>query len=310
MKLPRETSLNLGYDYSQVDRTVRREAEDTKEHDISVRLRKCAFDWVTTRVKYQHIFRSSAFGIEASEFAANDPASIELFERRFDVADKDRDVAGISFDLTPTESLDLGLEYTYTRDDYDTTVLGLQKESRHEVYLDLSYKLPLSAILGASAGYERVVSDQRERQFSPGNDTNPDSASTATAFNWTESLRSDNWSYGLSARIPVVKNKLDLAASWNHQRSDGEGLFTSTGSALLDIGASDDYTKNTLELKATYHVAKQLELTLGYLHEKLDYSDDRWNQYKYVTGNSFLTGAYTDTDYDINVGYITTKYSF
>ncbi len=83
-------------------------------------------------------------------------------------------MAGIGFDLAPTEQLDLGLEYTYTRDDYDDTDIGLQKETRHEACLDLSYTLPRGVILGASAGYERVVSDQRERQYSPGNNTNPD----------------------------------------------------------------------------------------------------------------------------------------
>jgi len=57
-------------------------------------------------------------------------------------------------------------------------------------------------------------------------------------------------------------------------------------------------------------VAKQLEVTLGYLHEKLDYSDDQWSNYDYVTGTTFLTGAYSDVDYAINLGYLQMKYSF
>ncbi len=310
MGLPWETRLNLGYDYSKVDRTVREDAENTEDHGVSVRLRNAAFDLLTTRVKYQHVFRSSEFGLDASDFAAGDAASIELYERRFDVADKDRDVAGIGFDLSPTDRLDLGLEYTFTRDDYDTTALGLQKESRHEIYLDLSYRLPRDVVLGLSSGYERLESDQRERQYSPGNSTNPSSADTATAFNWYESLESDVWSWGLSAKVPVVKDKLDLAATWNYQESDGEGLFFSTGKALVDLDASGDYTKDTLEIKATYHVAKQLEVTLGYLHERLDYSDDQWNQYKYSSTNAFLSGAYADEEYDLNVGYLKMKFTF
>lgn len=310
VKLPWATTLNLGYDYSKVDRTVREDAEDTQDHLFSVRVRNAASDLLTTRVKYQHLSRSSAFGLEAAEFAPGDGTAIELYERRFDVADKKRDVAGIGFDLAPTDSLDLGLDFTYTADDYESTALGLQKETRQEVSLDLSYRLPRGATLGASAGYERVVSDQRERTYSPGNDTNPDSPDTRTAFNWSESLRSDNWSYGLSVRIPVVKDRLDFAATWNRQQSDGEGLFSSTGATLEDIGASGDYTKDTVEVKATYHVAKQFEVILGYLHETLDFSDEQLNNYTYATGPSFLSGAYADMDYDIMVGYIKTKFSF
>lgn len=310
MLLPWQTNLNVGYDFSKVDREERADAESTKDHDLSIRLRNSASDLLTTRVKYQHVFRSTESSIVASDFAASDPASIELFERRYDVADKDRDLAGIAFDLTPTDTLDLGLEYTYTQDDYDSTEIGLQKESRQEVYLDVAYKLAKSVTLGASAGYERVISDQRERQYTSGTNSNPASASTTSVFNWTESLKSNNWSYGLSAKVPVVKGKLDLAASWNYQKSDGEGIFSSTGKPLEDIDASDDYTKDTLEVKAIYHVAKQLEVTLGYLHEKLDYSDDQRSDYDYVTGTTFLTGAYSDVDYDINLGYLQMKYKF
>jgi len=221
MKLPWQTTLNVGYDFSKVDRKERTDAENRKDHDISIRLRNSASDLLTTRVKYQHVFRSSESGIEASDFAPKDPAPIELYERRFDVADKDRDVAGIAFDLTPTDALDLGLAYTYTRDDYDSTELGLQKETRHEIYLVLSYKLPRAVIVGASAGYERVDSDQRERQYSPGGNTDPASANTPTAFNWSEKLGSSNWSYGLSAKVPVVKGKLDLAATWTPRNQMG-----------------------------------------------------------------------------------------
>lgn len=311
MNLPGATTLNLGYDFTTVDRTVREDAEDTQEHAVALRLRNSASDLLTTRAKYQHVFRSSESSIDATDFAPGDPASIELYERRFDVADKDRDLAGVGFDLAPTDNLALGLEYQYTRDDYDGTLIGLQRETRHAVGLDLSYKLPRAMTLAASAGYEKVVSDQRERTYSPGNSTNPASPSTATAYNWTESLRSDNWSYGLSARVPIVKERLVLSASWNHQKSDGEGLFTTTGrTALEDIATSDDYTKDTVEVKATSRVAQRLEVTLGFRHEKLDYSDARWDKYKYATSASYLSGAYSDTDYDINFGYLEMKYSF
>jgi MtrB/PioB family decaheme-associated outer membrane protein len=310
MKLPWESQLNVGYDYRTVDRTLREDAEKTDEHDVSVRLRHVASDLLTGRVKYQHVFRSSEYAIEASDFRAGDAASIELYERRFDVADRDRDVAGIGFSLTPTERLDLDLEYTYTRDDYDTTILGLLEETGHEAYLDLSYRLPRDIVVGASGGYERVVSDQRQRQYNPGNNTNPDSPNTATAFNWTESLRSDNWSCGLSARIPLVKEKLDLAAAWNFLESDGEGIFASTARALENLDASNDYTKDTLEIEAVYRVFAQLAVTLGYRHERLDYRDDQWSGYKYAGTNTLLTGAYADEEYDLDIGYLTMKFTF
>jgi hypothetical protein len=110
--------------------------------------------------------------------------------------------------------------------------------------------------------------------------------------------------------VPIVKDKLTLGASWNRVKSDGEGLFSTTANPLADLGASDDYTRDTVDVRLSYRVAKQLELTLGFQHEKLDYNDDRWKNYAYVSSATFLSGAYADTDYDINLGYLKMKYSF
>jgi MtrB/PioB family decaheme-associated outer membrane protein len=310
MKLPLVTTLNIGYDFTRTDRTIRDDAKDTTENEFSLRLRNAASDLLTTRVKYQHLNRTSKTEISAADFKPGDAAAIELYERKFDIADRKRDVAGIGFDLAPAASLDLSLDYQYARDNYDETTLGLQKATRHEVNADLSYQLARFATLTASAGFEKVVSDQQERTFSPGNDTNPASANTATAFNWSERVKSDNWSFGLSAKVPIVKDKLTLGASWNRVKSDGEGLFSTTANPLADLGASDDYTRDTVDVRLSYRVAKQLELTLGFQHEKLDYNDDRWKNYAYVSSATFLSGAYADTDYDINLGYLKMKYSF
>jgi hypothetical protein len=166
-------------------------------------------------------------------------------------------------------------------------------------------------VLGASAGYEHVSSDQAERQYNPGDNTDPASGNSRTAFNWTERLKSDNWSYGLSAQVPVLPKKLELAASWSYQKSDGEGTFTSSRStALLDLDASDDYTLRTLELKATWNAARQLAFVLGYVHEKYEQSDTQWDGYTYTSRTSFLSGAYADEDYNVHVGYLLTRFTF
>lgn len=310
MKLSPRTKLDLLYDFRDTRREDRDDATSTTDHSVSLRLRNSSFERLTTRLQYQHLFRSSDAEEMIPSPSLTQDSSIELFVRRFDIADKDRDRAGVQFDLAVTENLDISLEYAYSRDDYDETTLGRLEDQRHEAFADLSYELPRGVLLGASAGYERVVTDQAQRQYNPGDITDPAAGNSRTAFNWTESLESDLWSYGLFAKVPVLPNKLDFAASWSYQKSDGEGLFTSSRTPLLDLNDSDNYKLQALEFKAIWKAARQLELVLGYRYEKFEESDTQWDGYVSVSRTSFLTGAYADEDYNVHIGYLLTRFTF
>ena len=62
--------------------------------------------------------------------------------------------------------------------------------------------------------------------------------------------------------------------------------------------------------KALYALTENLDLTLGYMYEKMKYDDLQYEGYTYQPNGSYLTGAYLDHDYEAHVGYFTVKYNF
>ena len=102
-----------------------------------------------------------------------------------------------------------------------------------------------------------------------------------------------------------------LNLSWQYQRSDGESDFTTEGlTPLLPIDSFEDYYINTLEAKAVYALTDAIGLTVGYLYEKMTYEDLQYEGYVYNPSGTYLSGAYTDHDYESQVGYFIVSYKF
>lgn len=99
--------------------------------------------------------------------------------------------------------------------------------------------------------------------------------------------------------------------------ADGKNDFTSQNNIgnPLDITVYDDYKKHSLNVKAIYKFVKNLNLIAGYAYESMEYKDEQYDGYKYVmtttsSPNSYLTGAYKDRNYNANIVYLLTNYSF
>ena len=67
---------------------------------------------------------------------------IELFVRRFDVANVDQNLVKLVLDFTPAPLLDLGLEAIYKENEYKDTPLGRTEDTRQEVYASVGYGDP------------------------------------------------------------------------------------------------------------------------------------------------------------------------
>jgi hypothetical protein len=130
---------------------------------------------------------------------------------------------------------------------------------------------------------------------------------------YAQTVDDDFWTYGVALNVPDVINKLSLNLSWQYQKSDGSVNFDNslTGTSLVNIDESDDYSKKTFEAKAIYAIDPKLLLTVGYLYESFEYSDIAFANYQYILNNSdYYSGAYYDQDYIANVGYVTLTYKF
>jgi hypothetical protein len=309
-KLTTKNKLSGGYEFKTVDRE-REDFESTTDNKLFVQLKNTAMDNMAIKLKLQYLDRSADF---TQEDLGGD-ASILLYQKRYDVADKVQTMTKVGVEFYPSDNFDLGLEYRYKMNDYDETQIGLAEEARHEVYADAIYRIPDVVRLSGYVGYEKVNQDSKHRQFSPGDDTNPSSGTVGTAFNWSQELQSDYLSLGVMAEVPLIKNKLDAVLAYNYQQNDGSNDMTSEGAtSLADIDEVNDYDLHQIEAQCFYTFSENLRMTLGYLYEKLDYADDQYEDYNNFKVGAFdsyyLSAAYADNDYEANIGYLTLSYLF
>ncbi len=317
-KLSALTKAAIGYEYLKIDRE-RNDAKSTSDNSVYAEIKNNSLDFLTAKLKYQRLWRSSDFKNDTLGTGITDINYIRRFLRRFDATDKTMDLLKLGFDIYAAEHLDIGLEYTYKTNDYNATKLGRTKDKRDEYYIDAVYEIPDSLKLTGFFDYETARYDSYHRYINPTGtySYDPDSAPVTNSYNWSSILEDKNWSVGAGVEMPVRKDKLDVAVSWTYAEADGRNDFTSQNNIgnPLDINIYDDYKKHTLNVKAIYRFVKNLNLTAGYAYESLEYKDEQYDSYKYVMAaasspNSYLTGAYKDRNYNTNIVYLLTNYSF
>ena len=305
-RLPNKTKLDAGYEYLKIDRTTALPAytttttfyrydnpESTRDDSIYVGLKNSTLEWVTAKIKYTRLDRDS--DINPTNVNAT---VLPLYTTRFDTLDKTMDEWKLGFEFYPMENLDLGLNFTHRYSDFDENNSSRDNDKRQSVYTDVTWRAAQAVTLSGFVGYEKTEVDSNKR---PGLQLSP---------TWVETTDDDFWTYGLTANIAAT-DTLTFNLSWQHQESDGAVDFTSLiGTTYANITESDDYTKNTLEAKAIYAIDPKLKMTLGYLYEKLKYSDINYANYANVVGTSYYSGLYADPNYEANVGYLMVSYGF
>lgn len=310
-KLPMKNMASLGYEYLNIDRK-RDDAESTSDNKFYVQLKNSTLDNISAKIRYERLERSSDFGEGAAGTGVADAEYVSRFLRRFDATDSSRDTFKLGLEFYPMEHLDFGVEYAYKRTEYDETILGRTEDKAHSLYFDTAWTVPGKISLNGFVGYEKTDNDSSHRNFLT--DADPATAATSSNYNWEETLSGDYWVYGLSALVPVIPDTVDFVASFEYQDSDGQATFTrQIAPALSDVDESDDYTRKLVQAKAIYKYAKNMDITLGYVYEKYEYSDAQYNGYTYTVGspiNTYLSGAYADASYEANVGYLIVKYGF
>jgi hypothetical protein len=190
---------------------------------------------------------------------------------------------------------------------------------RHEVYVDAGYTWPGKFRISGYFDYESVTTDSNHRNFQAGTNTaSPFVPPTATSYNWKAKLVDHNYAYGFGVEVPVLKDKLDLVASWGYEKANGDADFVSQNNvvALYNIGNYDNYTKKAINVKMIYKVNKNLNITAGYAYEKYRYNDAATDGYLFVVpaanpvNNNYLTGVGIDQNYEANVWFLTATYKF
>ena len=296
-RLPQKTKLTGGYEYQSMDRSTPNgtnlyPTDTTRKGSEYIQIKNSILDWLTAKLGYTHTKQDSgSFGAitTTTPFAYMDQSS---------------NAWKLGFDLYPVDRLDLGLAYTYKKIKYDDPVRSRIADTQQSTYLDATWHVYGKATLTGTVGFETVSTDT-SGYYNPST--------------YTQTTDDDFWSYGLVANVPgLLDDKLTLNFSWQYQKSDG-GIDFNNGptTTYQNITDSNDYTKKTLEAKATYALAPKLGMTVGYLYEKLKSSDYAYDNFTNILTNTAgsttyydFSGLYANQSYEANIGYVMLKYAF
>lgn len=310
-----DTKLSGGYEYLNIDRRNRPDVASNTDNKLFVKVKNTSMDMLTAKLEYTYLNRDADQEFDLAGVTNTDPEFIEQFVKRFDHTSKSQHKVKLGLDIYPMDNFDVGLEYAYVYNDYDEVVLGRTEDKGHELYLDMMWRITEMFNLSGFAGYEKYKADSNHYNFRAGfqgqtaDPTVPD-FSTAS-YLWTRKINDDFWTVGLMGQLKTMQDRLHLSLSCQYQESDGQvDFWTDRATPLTDIDKSEDYKITTVEAKALYNLAQNLDLVLGYVYEKSEYEDLQYLGYEYQPPGSYLTGAYADYDYETHLGYLSMKYKF
>lgn len=323
LKLPAKFYLNTFYHYIKTKRE-REDIPENKDDLYSVELRWNGLDFMVPKVGYERLHRRAKFE------GSTDPNDIEFWVRRFDAAAKIRDTYKASIDISPIENLNFGISYKYKKADYENTTIGLTSEKSNLINIDGDFTIGKFVKLFGYFGFERIDSNQFQRQFTPApppNAGNPITGPTSSArFNWDAKQKEKEYDYGIGAEIYAIPKKLTFVLQHDYVRSNGlvdytvfRALNPGETQDNIDLPAWDDYRQDSYMIKAVYNVVKGLSLTLGYAYERFKYKDAQYEGFRYLAGGppffpanntAALTGAYTKPSYSTNLVFLGATYKF
>lgn len=307
-RLNKTNKLSSGYTFTHTNQT-REDADSTTDNLFFAQLKNTSLDWMITKLRLEYLNRSSDTAYDAAYLAADHQ---NQYFTPFDYASKDQYKAKLAFDFTPVSEIGIGLSYALVYADYDASQLGMQDEQKHQIYLDIHAQLPAKIRLNSYAGYERTKSNFTSRNYTGTATEDPTVADTLTDYNWDQETTYDFFVIGGSLSIPLIQ-RLELIFTADHQLVDGNIDFarsTAAGGALASVTEADDYYKTQLGAKGIYQVTDAWSVTLGYLFEKSNLDEWKYNNYSLSAGLFNLSGAGLDSDYEAHQVYMTTTFHF
>lgn len=177
--------------------------------------------------------------------------------RKYNMADRDRDTAGLRVDVALSPRISAGLETNLSWDHYRKSVLGLLDGRSAAVAADAAFSLSPDTSATGYLSHERIDSHQANAELLAGAPLwfarNKDSIDTAGA--------------GIEHR---ASGKLAIGADYTYSRSSGE---IDISSAL--VGFPDLTSRlHSARLYATFRPKKRLSLRLAYWYES--YRSEDW----------------------------------
>ena len=322
-RINRANRLGVGYDWYQIKQN-RIDFDENTTNTFWAEWKNNSIETVQAKVKYWYLKRSGDYLLSNAGANANDPLYLERFTRFFDLADLTSNRFKVNLDWAPSDNVGVAFEYQYKKNDYDETTLGRNKDTRNEVFANLTYAMPNKWRATLFGDYEKVEFSGDHRYISnpvcaTPNCNDPSTPPTSTAYNWSSSVNNNNWILGLGLDVPV-NEKLMITGSLMYEQVDGSSDMTAQNNYgnPLPLPNYPNVKMTSLNLKGTYNINKNWSTTLGYAYQKYDYTDDAFTGYTNIlpitsptsTSLSYLNGWNAFQSYNANIVYLTLKFSW
>ncbi len=326
-------AFNAGYSWEKTHRE-NRDVVDVYENTFKTSLNFTPKKWVSLHPNYQHSARfNTNYDIEVLDHhiyplgeGTNALGSMDDM-RRFDEANRLRDVAGLKANFMPFDSLSLQTEYAYRYDNYDGSLYGLLNERNNSVAVDVYYD-PLEALsLFGNYAHEEQISNTKSRYRESGSTTRL--PYDLGANDWAGQAFDITDTFGVGTLSRLFHDKLGLDFSYTMSRSKGENRAMNPNVTVVDTtkgSASStkatavlavDYRETKTETHkllagATMKITENLSTRLRYSYERYmvdDFAFEFIQPWQSVWFNSTFMDA-TQGDYAVHVMALSLIYKF
>jgi MtrB/PioB family decaheme-associated outer membrane protein len=288
-RLARRSKVAVGFDREDRTRTYL-EATETREDTFWAEAKTSIFDKASFGVKYARSQRDGDYQIVPE----TNPAQNTLM-RKYNMANRDRDVLGARLTLSPTERVTVGLGADMAQDDYSQSVIGVTDGK------EASYNVDVSAVISDATSMHVFYNRQKIESSQAG-------SSVFGAPDWFAENEDLIDTAGIGVKHQMIPERLDVGADYVLSQSHGKiRVATGTPQYLFPELATD---LTSVKLYATYRLATALSLNAAFVHET--YAVDDWSidGVTPTTVATVLTLGEQTPDYEVNVITVSMRYAF
>ena len=213
--------------------------------------------------------------------------------RKYDMADRDRDIVRLRVDVTPGERLDIGLDGSATWDNYFKSVIGLLDGRSWAAAADAAYALTESMSATVYLSHEQIKSRQ----------ANAENLAPSPLWFGDNEDTIDSAGAGIKYR---ADDKLAIGLDYTYSRSVGEVSIQGA-----PLGFPDLTTRlNSAKLYVDFRPKQKLSLHLAYWYE--DYRSEDWalDGVTPSTISNVLAFGQESPSYQVNVITLSGSYQF
>ena len=281
---------SLGYDRQDYDRSYQ-SVEQSQEQTVWVSVAAHPQNKADLTFRLAHSEREKDGYVVVPE--VDNPENPLL--KKYNLADRDRDVAGIRMDAPLTKHSSVGLSVGMAKDDYPDSVIGLTSSQEFSAGIDFSAQLSKHTSLSAFFSNENIKSSVSGSQLY----SLPD---------WSGDMDDSFSTVGAGVRHMLIEKKLELGADYAYTRSRGSIRTIDGGveSELPDLRTE----LNSIKLYGNYRFSENLILNGAYWHER--YSSSLWafDDVLEDTVTNNLSLGQEAPDYSANVVMFSLRYHF